>query len=82
MKPINKREESLRREALKLRHQFAQGGCGALSGVLLAESVAAVIAAECQAYRDRLYPPVTTLRLFIEQVRSLSIIMRHQGVLI
>jgi hypothetical protein len=70
MKPINKREESVRREAIKLRHQFAQGGCGALPGVLPVETIAEVIAAECKAYRERLYPPVTTLRLFIEQVLS------------
>lgn len=70
MKLIHKREERLRREAIQLRHQFAQGGRGGLSGVLPVEAVTEVIAAECGTYRARLYPPVTTLRLFIEQVLS------------
>ena len=70
MKLIHKREERLRREAIQLRHQFAQGRRGGLSKVLPVEAVTEVIAAECGTYRARLYPPVTTLRLFIEQVLS------------
>lgn len=60
MKLIHKREERLRREAIKLRHQFAQGGRGGLSGVLPVEAVTEVVAAECGTYRSRLYPPMTT----------------------
>lgn len=66
----NKREERLRREALKLRHQFAQGGRGVFAGVLPAESVTKVITEECGNYRERLYPPLVTLRLFIGQMLS------------
>lgn len=65
-----KRAEGLRREAVKLRHQFAQGGQGIFSRALPAETIATVIAAECGSYRDRLYPPPTTLRLFVGQVLS------------
>jgi len=68
MDKISKREESLRRGALELRHQFAQGNRGVFSEVLPAEQVAAAIAKECGGYRERLYPPLTTLRLFIRQV--------------
>ena len=70
MNRSNKREENLRCEAIKLRHQFAQGGQGVFSDVLSAEKVAAVIAEECGDYRERLYPPLVTLRLFIGQVLS------------
>jgi len=66
----SKREESLRREAMKLRHQFAQGGRGAFSKVLPTANVATVIEEECGAYRERLFPPLVTLRLFIGQALS------------
>jgi hypothetical protein len=70
MENRKKRAEALRREALKLRHQFAQGGQGIFSKVLPTETIATVIAAECSSYRDRLYSPPTTLRLFVGQVLS------------
>lgn len=66
----SKRQDSLRRQALELRHQFAQGCRGVFAGVMPAEAVAAVIEQECGGFRDRIYPPPTTLRLFIEQVLS------------
>jgi hypothetical protein len=70
MNSSNKREESLRREALKLRHQFAQGGRGVFSKILPTETVSSVIAQESGDYRERLYSPLVTLRLFIDQVLS------------
>ena len=70
MKSRNNREESLRREAMKLRHQFAQGGQGVFLEVLSPEAVASVIKEECGDYRERLYPPLVTLRLFIGQALS------------
>ena len=70
MKSLKNREASLRREAMKLRHQFAQGGQGVFSKVLPPETTATVIAQECGDYRERLYPPLVTLRLFIEQALS------------
>jgi len=66
----SKREERLRRQALELRHQFAQGNRGVFADVLPVDEVSAVIDRECGRLRDRLYPPLTTLRLFIEQVLS------------
>jgi hypothetical protein len=61
-------QESLRREAIKLRHQFAQGSRGVFSGVLPASKVAEVINEKCRTWRERVYSPATTLRLFIGQV--------------
>ena len=66
----SKRQECLRREALELRHQFAQGSRGVFAGILPVEDIVAVIEQECSQFRERLYPPLTTLRLFIEQVLS------------
>lgn len=66
----SKRMESLRRQALEFRHQFGQGTRGVFSEVLPAEEVAALVERECGTFRERLYSPLTTLRLFIEQVLS------------
>lgn len=68
MEGNSKRTESLRRQALELRHQFAQGNRGMFAGVLPVEEVAKLIERECGGFRERVYPPLTTLRLFIEQV--------------
>jgi len=54
MKSSN-REESLRREAMKLRRQFAQGGRGAFSRVLPMANMATVLEEECGDYRERLF---------------------------
>ena len=53
-----------------MRHQFAQGGQAVFSKVLSPEVVASVISEECGDYRERLYPPLVTLRLFIGQALS------------
>lgn len=65
-----KRQQQMRRGVTALRHQFAQGGSGVLSEVLAGADVAQVVEAEAGHYRDRCYPPLTTLRLFIGQVLS------------
>ena len=66
----NKRKERMRRGVMALRHQFAQEGNGVFANVLPAEEVQSVVSAEVGYYRDRLYSPLTTLRLFIGQVLS------------
>lgn len=65
-----KRQQQLRRGVASLRHQFAQGGDGVFSSVLSGSDAAKVVAEEAGPYRDRFYPPLTTLRLFIGQVLS------------
>ena len=67
---VIKRRERMRRGVMALRHQFAQGGNGVFSDVLAGEEVADIVATEAGDYRDRLYPPLTTLRLFVGQVLS------------
>lgn len=67
---VIRRRERMRRGVMALRHQFAQGGNGVFSDVLAGEEVADIVATEAGDYRDRLYPPLTTLRLFVGQVLS------------
>jgi len=67
---VTKRQQQMRRGVAALRHQFAQGGSGVFSEVLAGADVAQVIEAEAGHYRNRCYPPLTTLRLFIGQVLS------------
>jgi hypothetical protein len=65
-----KRQQQMRRGVTALRHQFAQGGSGVFSEALAGADAAQVIEAEAGDYRDRHYPPLTTLRLFVGQVLS------------
>ena len=62
------RQRQMRRGVTALRHQFAQGGRGVFSEVLAGADTVQVIEKEVSHYRDRRYPPLTTLRLFIGQV--------------
>ena len=62
------REYSLRRQVEGFRRVFGQCQGGALDRVLTAESMEQVLAQTCGRYRERTYPPLTTLRLFVEQV--------------
>lgn len=64
------REPSLRRQVEGFRRVFGQCQGGALDRVLTAESMEQVLAQTCGRYRERTYPPLTTLRLFVEQVLS------------
>lgn len=63
------RTRRLRREALELRHRFAQGGDGVFSTILPAGEIAKAVDA-AGPYRHRHYSPLTTLRLFVEQALS------------
>jgi hypothetical protein len=67
---ISRREDRMRREAMALRHQFGQAGNGAFSDVLSAQEITDIVSAQASQYRDRLYSPLSTLRLFIGQVLS------------
>ena len=67
---ITRREERMRRSVTALRHQFAQAGNGVFSDVLSAQEIADIVSTESGPYRDRLYCPLNTLRLFIGQVLS------------
>lgn len=60
----------LRRGAVRLRHQFAHSGNGVFAEVFSTEEIAQLAMAELPKGRDRHYSPLSTLRLFIEQVLS------------
>ena len=66
----NSKVARLRRGAIALRHQFAQQHGGVFSHVLGAAEIAAVVSAHIKDYRERIYPPLDTLRLFVGQVLS------------
>lgn len=59
-----------RHSAMLLRQQFLQGDAGVFDGVLGEQEVAALVAELVEPYRERIYPPLETLRLFISQVLS------------
>lgn len=66
----NNKIARLRQGAIALRQQFVQQPGSVLSHVLGASEIAAVVAAHVNDYRERIYPPLDTLRLFVGQVLS------------
>ena len=52
------------------RQQFGQQGSGAFDKALSAHEVCAVVERQVQTTRNRMYPPLKTLSLFIGQVLS------------
>jgi hypothetical protein len=64
----NTKFERLHGQAGKFLLQFAQEDQGLLKNVCTAQEVEQVITAKCGKYRDRVYSPLDTLRLFIGQV--------------
>ena len=56
--------ESIRR----FRYSFLQSGRATLFNVLPAQELMRVVQEEVELWRDRLYPPLVVLRLFVEQV--------------
>ena len=64
----SKHERRLRHEVVELRHRFAQGGQGVFSQVLATQEVMDEVKVTASRFRHRQYPPLTTLRLFTEQL--------------
>ena len=60
----------LLRGAIALRQQFAQSHGGIFSHVLSEAEIATVVSTHVKNYRQRVYPPLDTLRLFVGQVLS------------
>jgi len=56
--------------ATLLRRQFLQGDAGVFDGVLGEQEVATLVTELVEPYRERIYPPLETLRLFVSQVLS------------
>jgi hypothetical protein len=57
-------QESIKR----FRSGFLQSGCGKLFNVLQGRELTRAVQEEVGVWRDRLYPPLVALRLFVEQM--------------
>jgi len=62
--------ERVKQKARNLKQQFLQSGTGTFTQVLGDQEIAAVVAELVAPYRERIYPPLDTLRLFVGQVLS------------
>ena len=60
----------VRQGAAMLRRQFLQGDAGVFDEVLGDAEIAAALSERVEAYRERIYPPLDTLRLFVGQILS------------
>lgn len=59
---------SLQSQVRQFLGRFAQTGYDALSGLLTGEQLESMIRQHCPDHRNRIYPPLTTVSLFLEQV--------------
>ena len=62
--------ERVRQKVMMLKQQFLQGGTGIFDQALGEYEIAAVVAELVAPHRERIYPPLDTLRLFVGQVLS------------
>ena len=54
----------------QLHQQFAQSGQDPIAQAFGAAEMAQILAEETRAWRERIYPPMVTLRWFIDQLLS------------
>ena len=66
----NSKVERIRQKVVMLRQQFLQGDTGLFAQALGDQEFAAVVSELITPYRERIYPPMDTLRLFVGQVLS------------
>jgi hypothetical protein len=62
--------ERVRRSAAMLRRQFLQADAGIFDQMLGEQEMTAMVNGLVEPYRERIYPPLDTLRLFVGQVLS------------
>ncbi len=62
--------ERIRQKIAMFRRQFLQDGTGVFGQALGDQEVAAVVNELVETHRERIYPPLDTLRLFVGQVLS------------
>ncbi len=62
--------ERIRQKAMLFGRQFLQGDTGVFDHALGDHTMAIVMSAQSPGYRDRIYAPLDTLRLFVGQVLS------------
>jgi hypothetical protein len=59
--------ERARQKAMMFGRQFLQGDIGVFDDALDAQVMAAAMSAQVPGWRERIYPPLDTLRLFVGQ---------------
>jgi hypothetical protein len=64
----NSKKRHLAGQVRRLRARFVQSVGAVLGDVLPAKSLMQLMRDECGSYRERIYDPLQTLTLFIEQV--------------
>ena len=62
--------ERARQHAMMFGRQFLQGDTGVFDHALDAQAMAAAMSAQVPGWRERIYAPLDTLRLFVGQVLS------------
>ena len=62
--------ERVRQTAMMFGRQFLQGDTGVFDDALDAQAMAAAMSAQVPGWRERIYAPLDTLRLFVGQVLS------------
>lgn len=62
--------ERVRRSVAVLRRQFLQADVGLFDRMLGEQEMATMVSGLVEPYRERIYPPLDTLRLFVGQVLS------------
>lgn len=62
--------ERIRQKIMMLKRQFLQNGTGVFDQALGDQEAATVVSEWVAPYRERIYPPLDTLRLFVGQVLS------------
>ena len=66
----NNKVERIRQKISMFRRQFLQDGTGVFGQALGDQEVAAVVNELVETHRERIYPPLDTLRLFVGQALS------------
>ena len=66
----NNKAERVRQSVMRLRRQFLQGDAGLFDQIFSEPEMTAMVSGLVEPYRERIYPPLDTLRLFIGQVLS------------
>lgn len=62
--------ERIRQQVMMLKRQFLQEDSGVFGQALGDQEFAAIISEQVTPHRERIYPPLDTLRLFVGQVLS------------
>ncbi len=66
----SRQRRQLQRGVAQLRQQFAQCAGSVFGSALPEAEIRQVVEEEAGTYRDRIYPPIETLRLFVGQILS------------